>query len=76
MSWLDLIENRALLIRPFDRLEVCTDPKDNIFLECAEACRADYLITGNKRHFPAFWKMTKAVTGREFLSIIAPHIGP
>jgi predicted nucleic acid-binding protein len=53
---------------------VAQDPDDNIFLECADAARADYLVTGNQRHFPQFWKQTKVVMSREFLSIVAPHM--
>jgi uncharacterized protein len=34
----------------------------------------DYLVTGNQRHFPKFWKNTKIITSREFLSVIAPHL--
>jgi predicted nucleic acid-binding protein len=30
------------------------DPDDNKFLECADAARADYLVTGNQGHFPRF----------------------
>jgi hypothetical protein len=29
-------------------------------LECADTARADYLLTGNQRHYPRFWKKTKA----------------
>jgi prevent-host-death family protein len=47
---------------------------DNMFLECADAARADYLITGNQRHFPRFWKKTKIITRREFISLAAPHL--
>jgi len=43
------------------------DEPDNRFLECAEAARADFLITGNKRHFPKRWKTTEIVNAREFL---------
>src|ERR1022692_4724727 len=50
------------------------NPDDNIFLECADAARADYLIAGNQRHFPKFWKKTKVITSREFISIAAPHL--
>jgi uncharacterized protein len=37
---------------PEIRLNVCTDPSDNRFLECAVAGGADYLVTKNIRHFP------------------------
>ncbi len=40
------------------------------------AARADYLVTGNQRHFPKFWKKTKVITSREFISIVAPHLLP
>jgi uncharacterized protein len=45
-----------------------------MFLECADAARADYLITGNRRHFPAFWKGTKIISSREFITLAAPHL--
>ena len=71
---LQLIANRAYRVRPARRLQVTPDPDDNIFLECADAARADYLVTGNQRHFPRFWKKTKMITSREFISIVAPHL--
>jgi putative PIN family toxin of toxin-antitoxin system len=71
---LQLIRNRANLVVPFRRLEVAGDPDDNRFLECADASRADYLITGNLRHFPRFWKKTKIITAREFIGLVAPHL--
>jgi putative PIN family toxin of toxin-antitoxin system len=71
---LQLIANRAYRVRPARRLQVTADPDDNIFLECADAARADYLVTGNQRHFPKFWKKTKVITSREFISILAPHL--
>jgi putative PIN family toxin of toxin-antitoxin system len=73
---LQFIRNHAQLIKPARALEVSMDPDDNKFLECADAARADYLITGNQRHFPKFWKQTKVITSREFISIVAPHFLP
>jgi uncharacterized protein len=52
------------------RVEECTDPDDNVFLECAQAGGADYLITGNKRHFPDRWKKTKVVSARELIELL------
>jgi len=51
-------------------LEICTDEPDNRFLECAETAEADYLVTGNARHFPQTHKTTLIVTGRGFLDIL------
>jgi putative PIN family toxin of toxin-antitoxin system len=73
---LGLIAGRARLIHPSCTLKSCTDPDDNIFLECADAARADYLLTGNKRHFPPYWKSTKIINPREVIAIVAPHLGP
>jgi putative PIN family toxin of toxin-antitoxin system len=69
-----LIENRARTIRPQRSLQIAKDPDDDKFLECADAARADYLVTGNLLHFPKFWKMTKVIATREFLAIVAPHL--
>jgi len=71
---LDLIRKRAHLVNAVRAVQVTSDPDDNKFIECADAARADYLVTGNVRHFPKFWKNTKVVTSREFLSLVAPHL--
>ena len=71
---LQLIKNHSYAVTPPRRLAVTSDPDDNIFVECADAARADFLITGNRKHFPAFWKSTKTVTPREFVSLVAPHL--
>jgi len=71
---LQLIKNHSYTVAPTCRLEVSGDPDDNRFLECADAARADYLVTGNLRHFPRFWKKTKIITTREFISLTAPHL--
>ncbi len=73
---LQLIKNHAHSVTPTRPLQVTPDPDDNMFLECADAARADYLVTGNQRHFPKFWKKTKVITSREFISIVAPHLIP
>ena len=71
---LQIIDNRSHVVAPTHLLQVTSDPDDNMFLECADAARADYLITGNQRHFPKFWKQTKVITTREFITVVAPHL--
>jgi uncharacterized protein len=71
---LQLFTKRAHSVRPVCHLHVTSDPGDNIFLECADAARADYLVTGNLRHFPRYWKKTKIVSSREFIDLVAPHL--
>ena len=71
---LRLVRNNSHVVEPTRRLEVTHDPDDDMFLECADAARADYLVTGNQKHFPKYWKKTKMITPREFISVVAPHI--
>src|SRR5215471_13490449 len=73
---LQLIRNRSRSVNPTRALLVTKDPDDNKFLECADAARADYLVTGNVRHFPKFWKRTKVITSRDFIDVVAPHLIP
>jgi putative PIN family toxin of toxin-antitoxin system len=74
LQLMQLLKSRSYTVAPRRRLEVTSDPDDNIFLECADAARADYLITGNQKHFPRYWKKTKIITAREFIGLAAPHL--
>jgi predicted nucleic acid-binding protein len=50
---------------------VKVDPADNKFLECALACQADFLITGNIRHFPfKEFHQTRVVNPGDFIELI------
>jgi len=71
---IDLIKSRACHVAPTQQIEATADPGDNVFLECADQARADYVVTANKRHFPKFWKSTMVVNARELLTLIAPHL--
>jgi predicted nucleic acid-binding protein len=51
-------------------LSISPHESDNRILECAEAARADYLVTGNTKHFPDRHKTTMIVSGRQFLDIM------
>jgi putative PIN family toxin of toxin-antitoxin system len=63
------IREHALWVKPTDKLRVCSDPDDNIFLECAATARAHYLVTGNVKHFPAQWSDTRILTARQFVDL-------
>lgn len=73
-QFMQLVKTHSYIVDPAQQLEVTGDADDNIFLECADAAKADYLVTGNQRHFPRFWKKTKVITPREFISLAAPHL--
>jgi putative PIN family toxin of toxin-antitoxin system len=67
---LELIRRVAIVVRPKEKLAVSTDEDDNRFLECAEAAAADYLVTGNKRHFPGQWKECMVIGARELVELL------
>ena len=67
---LKLIRAAGRRVIPRRRVKAALDPDDNIFLDCAEQAHARYLVTGNKRHFPASWQSTRIVNAREFVSEI------
>jgi uncharacterized protein len=47
-----MLHNGGELVVPQGPVPVLPDPSDAKFLHCAEAAQAEYLVTGNKRHFP------------------------
>jgi uncharacterized protein len=65
------IREQAVWTRPTAKIQACSDPDDNMFLECAESAHAHYVVTGNQRHFPETWGGTRIVTARQFLEAIA-----
>lgn len=60
---------------PTETIKACSDPGDDIFLECAHAACADYLVTGNRKHFPSSWATPLIVTPRRFLELQTPNTG-
>jgi putative PIN family toxin of toxin-antitoxin system len=49
------------------RTSAARDEDDNRFLECALSARADFLVTGNLRHYPEIFGTTRIVNARGFL---------
>lgn len=62
------IEEVSEIVTPQSRLTISPDEEDNRLLECASACRADILVTGNRKHFPDYLGITRIVSPREFLT--------
>jgi putative PIN family toxin of toxin-antitoxin system len=75
-STLDTIRGKGCWVRPAEIIRACSDPDDNIFLECAAAAQADYLVTGNCRHFPSSWMNTRIVTPRFFRDVLSGDAEP
>ena len=68
---LHTIREQSLWVRPTETIRACSDPDDDIFLECAHAAQADYLVTGNLKHFPTVWSATRILAPRRLLNIIS-----
>jgi len=69
---LAVIAAEATLVRPADRLTESPDESDNRFYECAAAARAEYIVTGNARHFNKPYGTTSIVTARQLLTRLVP----
>ena len=64
---LQKIRTACTIINPQPGKPLTEDPDDTMFLECAQAAKADYLVTGDTDHFPkGRWKYTEIVTPRRF----------
>lgn len=68
------IRDAALLVRPQKQLHVTRDPDDNKVLECAWEASAEYVVTGNTRHFPTEYQGTRIIPPRQFLEILAARL--
>jgi len=71
---LRLLEKAATMIYPQKEITAAKDPDDNKFLECSAEAQADYLVTGNKKHFPQQWQGTRIVNARELLQEITADL--
>ena len=55
---------------------ICRDPQDHIFLSCASACGADFLITGDEDLLILKkFQRTKILTPSAFMALPAEHVG-
>lgn len=70
------IKRHAKVVKPSVPISVIKmDPADNRILECALAAAADYLVTGNIKHFPfKKFQKTRIVSPQEFLLILGEAV--
>jgi putative PIN family toxin of toxin-antitoxin system len=70
-----LIRKNGVLVHPTARATSARgDESDNRFLECAGAGHADYIVTGNTKHFPELFEQSRVVTPRQFIDIVLPAL--
>ena len=68
---LGLLRRVGHRVSPVPIPRVSPDPDDDKFIACAVAGKADFLVTGNKRHFPQTDRTTaKVVNAAELLEVI------
>jgi putative PIN family toxin of toxin-antitoxin system len=64
----------AVMVFPTNHVSVAPHEPDNRFLECAQTARAQYLVTGNKKHFPfSAFGGTRVVSPSEFARLVTKH---
>ena len=62
------LEPALLMVESAAEGPASRDQDDNCFIACAATAGADYLVTGNLKHFPSRWGPTRAVNARQFLA--------
>ena len=68
------IEEKATSYVPTIQLDLISDDDDNMILELADECNADFIITGNTTDFTfPTYKQTKIVTPREYWENYKPN---
>ncbi len=66
---LSLIQRLGMLVATPPPVDLSPDPDDNAFIACAIAAEADFIVTGNRRHFPqARYGTAEVVNARELLA--------
>lgn len=66
-SLLAEIESKAIKFEPNIKLDLISDKDDNMILELADECQADFIITGNTKDFTfPHYKNTKIVSPMEY----------
>ena len=61
------------LVHPTRTIAAAVHEPDNRFLECAEAGQANFIVTGNTKHFPAKWGKTRIIRPRTLLKLFSPQ---
>jgi putative PIN family toxin of toxin-antitoxin system len=61
------IEDKAIKFVPTIKLDLISDADDNMILELADKCEADFIITGNTTDFIfPIYRQTRILTPREY----------
>jgi uncharacterized protein len=73
-SLLANIEAKSIKFKPTIKLDLISDKDDNMVVELADECKADFVITGNTTDFTfSSYNETKIVTPKEYWEIYKPE---
>jgi putative PIN family toxin of toxin-antitoxin system len=77
-DWLSAIKHAAHLYLPVPLPASTTDPDDEMFIECAAAAEAEYIVTGDKGHLLVLKSAAgiRIVSVSDFLSILGVPENP
>ena len=66
------LDHDSQRIDVISRIMISKDPKDNKYLACAKDGKADYLVTGDKKHLLSLKKFgtTRIVSPKEFVEVL------
>ena len=68
------IEAKSIKFKPILKLDLISDKDDNMILELADECLANFVITGNTTDFTfSTYKETKIVTPKEYWEVYKPE---
>ncbi len=68
------IASHASFFEPKKKVKKLRDPDDDMILELAQACKADFIVTGNTKDFTiSKFKKTQIVTPAEYWELYKPE---
>lgn len=60
----------AVRVTPTAACDACSDADDNQLLDCALAAGAQFVVTGNGKHFPQEWRGVRVINARALLDLL------
>jgi len=69
--FLNELQKTSVMVCPTETITVSPDEADNRFLECAITAKANFLVTGNTKHFPERkYRDIRIVTPADFVTAL------
>jgi uncharacterized protein len=79
VGWVESLTASADLVFPTERARgACPDPDDEMFLECALAAEAEFIVSGDQRHLLALREFhgIRVLSCAAFLKLLPPEFRP